>query len=77
MTVYAKEGPTRFANGSARFFHPYISRTFATFVVNQIRFWTGVPGHVLLILKLYEILAVNRGDFELFGFVCQFLQIGK
>ena len=42
MTVYAKVGPTRFAIGCGRFFHPIISRTLATFVVSQIRYWTGV-----------------------------------
>ena len=42
MTVFAKPGPIRFANGCGRFFQPSISRIFEIFVVNQIRFWTGV-----------------------------------
>ena len=42
MTVLAKVWAKRFANGCGRFFNPYISRPFATFVVNQTRFWTGV-----------------------------------
>ena len=34
-------------------------------------------GHVLLILELYEILPINRGDFEFFRSASQLLQIGE
>ena len=38
MNVFAKVGPTRFAIGRGRFFHTYISRNFAFFVVNLFPF---------------------------------------
>ena len=34
-------------------------------------------GHMLLILECFEILTVNRRDFECFRLACQFLQIGE
>ena len=36
MTVFAKVGPTRFAVGRGRFFHTYISRNFATFIISLL-----------------------------------------